>query len=105
MFSIFVVFLQVIAIKGSYFDILVNSDASADALQYSLINKNKALSLISCLSACSLNMDCLTTVFSKSDLNCFFFRNLLVSSDIIASTTTNMYLKKNSKLNFKESTY
>ena len=92
------ILLQFIAIKGSYFDILVNSDASASALQYSLIAKEKVLSELFCLSACSLNMDCLTAVYHATDSNCYWFKDHLGSSDIVVSTSSNLYFKKSSKL-------
>ena len=98
MFLKLIILLQVIAIKGSYFDILVNSDASANALQYCLIAKERMLSELFCLSACSLNMDCLTAVYHTTDSNCYWFKDQLDSSDIVASTSSNLYFKKSSKL-------
>ena len=82
-----------IAINCSYFDVLVNSDAGTSALQYSLIAKEKVLSVISCLSACSLNAYCLTVAYHKTDLNCYLFQDQLTLSDIEASTSSNLYLK------------
>ena len=90
--------LQLIAIKGSYFNVMINSDASASGYQYSLISKERILSVISCLSACTLNKDCLTTVYNTIDLNCFLFKDLLSSIDIVASVSSNLYFKKSSKL-------
>ena len=89
--------MQIIAIKGSYFNILANSDASANAVQSCLVSKERVLSAISCLSACSLNTDCLTAVYNTIDFECFFFKDQLCSNDIVASTHANLYLKKSSK--------
>ena len=97
----FIALIQVIVIKGSYFDVLVNSDASASALQYSLISKERVFSVISCLSVCSLNTECLITVYNTIDLNCYWFQDQLGSSDIVASTNSNLYLKKSSKSRIK----
>ena len=99
MLFFFIALLQIITIKGSYFDILLNSDASPSALQFSLISKKRVLSQIFCLSACSVNTDCLTTVFNTIDSNCYWFTDQLGSSDILPSTSSNLYLKKSSKLN------
>ena len=41
MFFIFVALMQVIAIKGSDFNVLTNSDAGTSALQFSLISTIK----------------------------------------------------------------
>ena len=90
--------LQLIAIKGSYFNVMINSDASASGYQYSLISKERILSVISCLSACTLNTDCLTAAYRTTELNCCLFKDQLGSSDIVSSTTTNLYFKKSSKL-------
>ena len=89
--------LQVIAIKGSYFDILINSDVSTSALQYSFIAKEKIVSALFCLSACNLNKDCLTVVYHTTDLNCFLFQDHIGSSDVVSSTSTNLYFKTTSK--------
>ena len=104
LFLILIFLLQIITIKGSYFDVLVNSDASPSGYQYSLIIKERVLSVMRCLSACSLNEDCLTAVYSKIYSNCFLFKDQLSSSNIVASTSSNLYLKKSSKLAFHEST-
>ena len=98
MFLKLILLLQVIAIKGSFFDILVNSDASANALQYSLISKQRVLSEFFCISACNLNLDCLTAVYNTFDFKCSLFKDQMGSNDIVASTGSNFYLKKSSKL-------
>ena len=100
-----IILLQFIAIKGNYYDILVNSDASASALQYSLIEKEKVLSELFCLSVCSLNTDCLTVVYHTTDSNCYWFKDQLESSDIVALSNSNLYSKKSSKLTLKETQY
>ena len=98
MFMKLIALLQVFEIKCSYFDRLVNSDATASALQYSLISTDNVLSLMKCLSACTLNTDCLTAAYRTTELNCCLFKDQLGSSDIVSSTTTNLYFKKSSKL-------
>ena len=87
-----------IAIKCSYFDIMENSNFSASALQISLISKERMLSKFFCLSACSLNTDCLTAAYDTIDFNCYWFEDQLGPSDTVASTSSNLYLKKSSKL-------
>ena len=94
-----------VAIKGSYFNILVNSEASTTALQYSLIAKEKLPSVIRCLSACNLNTYCLTVVYRTTDLNCYLFQDQLGSNDIVSSTSSNLYLKKSSKLTLNETAF
>ena len=99
MFLKLIALMQVIAIKGNNFDILINSDASASAFKFSLISKERVLSVISCLSTCSLNSNCLTVVYSTIEFNCYWFNDHLDPSDIVASTSSNLYLKKISKNN------
>ena len=98
MLLILITLMQVVAIKASYFDVLVNSDASTSALQYTLILNEKVLSAMRCLSACSLNTECLTAVYHTIDLNCVLLKDQLGSIDIVASTASNLYFKKSSKL-------
>ena len=97
MLMILAALMQFIVINCSHFDILVNSDASASALQDSLISNEKVLSEFFCLSACSLSMKCFTAIYSRTDLNCSLFEDRLDSSDIVASTSSNLYFKKSSK--------
>ena len=87
----------VIFIQGSDFNTLTNSDATASALQFSLISTIKRNSKLMCLSECTKRSDCLSAVYHKNDLNCFLFKDQLGSSDILASTSSNLYLKKSSK--------
>ena len=98
MLLILISLLQFIAIKGSYFETLVNSDASSSVLQYTLISKVKTNSKLICLSECSKKSDCLTAVYQMINLSCFLYEDQLGSSDIVSSTTSNLYLKKSSKL-------
>ena len=101
MFFIFVALLQVIIIKGSDFNVLTNSDASASALQNSLISKQRVLSQFFCLSACNLITDCLTAAYNTIDSNCFLFKDQLGPSDNVLSLNSNLYLKRISKLRIK----
>ena len=101
MFLKLIALLQVIVIRGCYFENFVNSDASTSASQYSLIGKDRVLSELFCLSACSLNTECLTVAYNTIDSNCFWFKDQLGSNDIVASKSSNLYLKKSSKLRIK----
>ena len=101
MHFIFVTLLQVIIIEASYIDVLKNSDASASALQNSLISNVKINSKFMCLSECTKRSDCGTAVYHTIDLNCFLFKDQLGPNDIVASTCSNLYLKKNSKLRLR----
>ena len=89
--------LQTIVIEGSFFNILVNSDATESALQNSLITWLKKESKFMCLSECAKRSDCLTAVYHTNDFNCYMYRDQLESSDIITSTSSNLYLKKSSE--------
>ena len=62
---------QVNAINCSYFNILINSDASTSALQFGLIAKEKIPQKIFCLSPCSISEDCLTVVYQTTDSFCY----------------------------------
>ena len=85
--------LQTIVIEGSFF----NTDATESALQNSLITWLKKESKFMCLSECAKRSDCLTAVYHTNDFNCYMYRDQLESSDIITSTSSNLYLKKSSE--------
>ena len=90
---------QVVAIKGNLFDVLTYSDAGAIALKNSLISNVKRNSKFMCLSECKKRSDCLTVIHNTIDFNCFLLKDQLGSSDIVASTSSNLYFKKSSKKN------
>jgi hypothetical protein len=62
-----------------------------------LIGCYKKLDKISCMIECNLNEECYTTIFDSDQYpnpNCYLLRKYFSSSEIVASSSSDLYSKK-----------
>jgi hypothetical protein len=62
-----------------------------------LIDSYKKLDKISCMIECNLNEECYTTIFASDQYpnpTCFLFRKYFGSSEIVTSSSSDLYSKK-----------
>jgi hypothetical protein len=62
-----------------------------------LIGSFKKLDKISCMIECNLNEECYTTIFASIKYpkpTCFLFRKYFGSSEIVTSSSSDLYSKK-----------
>ena len=99
MLLVFNIFTLVVAITAdsvsNNFHILKNQDVSScgNDLIYEFFKQSRTM----CISTCSLNSICFTAVFNYQNgllRNCFIYNRYFNSSELIKSSTSTVYEKK-----------
>ncbi len=82
---------------SSKYDILMWQNVNISIDPIFLIGSYKKLNKISCMIECNLNEECYTTIFASDQYpnpNCFLYRKYFGSSEIVTSTSSDLYSKK-----------
>jgi hypothetical protein len=79
------------------YDIQMSKSVNSSIDPLFLIDSYKKLDKTSCMIECNLNEECYTTIFDSDQYpnqTCFLFRKYFAASEIVASSSSDLYSKK-----------
>ena len=82
---------------SSKYDMQMSLNVNSSIDPIFLIGSYKKLDKISCMIECNLNDECYTTIFISNQYpnpNCYLFRKYFGSSEIVTSSSSDLYSKK-----------
>jgi hypothetical protein len=89
--------LKMTQVICDYYDLQLNKNVDLTLDPIWLIQSTKNLAKISCLVGCNINKECYTATFTKYSIvndNCFLYRKQIVSTEMVSSQISNIYMKK-----------